>query len=168
MAKKIVTAPARGIADYAASAEGETLEQCRVNAADASLRQYGASDRYARKMIDTFGLNFWRKESTSFKLYQDERAAYMAILKNAGHTNPSQEWSRIIKKADAICNPPEPGGANDTSSLLVRQIDWLKAMYKSGRREEKKAGFTDKEQEIHLSVMKILRETCKINPEDIK
>lgn len=148
--------------------KGETRETLRAQAADLAMRGYGVTTRYAQVMINDFGANFWRKDSPSFKAGQEERAAYLSILKAQGHTNPSQEWGRILKKADAICNPPEPGGANDTSSLLVRQIDWLKTMFKSGRREEKKSGFTDKEKEIHLAVMKILRETCKINPEDIK
>lgn len=146
----------------------ETRESLRKQAADLAMRGYGVTTRYAQRMIKDFGANFWRKDAPKFKDGQEERAAYLSLLKDQGHTNPTQEWGRIIKKADAICNPPEPGGANDTSSLLVRQIDWLKTMYKSGRREEKKAGFTDKEKEIQLAVMKILREIVKINPEDIK
>lgn len=161
---KTITKPA----EIPSAAGADVLAPFRTDAADATLRQYGASDKYARKMIEVFGLNFWRKQSDSFKEYQAERVAYLTILKNANHSNPGQEWQRIINKADLICNPPEPGSANDMSSLLVRQIDWLKSMYKSGRREEKKSGLTDKESEIHLSVAKILRETCGIKPEDIK
>lgn len=165
MAKKVITSPANAAEQQT---EGLTLEQCRKEAADIAMRDYGASLRYARKMVETWGLNFWRKQSEHFKQYQEERLAYIGILKAANHTNPSQEWNRVIEKADAICNPKVPGEANGTSSLHVRQIDWLKAMFKSGRREDKKHGLSDAEKEIHLAVMKILREVCKINPEDIK
>ena len=163
-------APADTGAPVVTTPAGDPLETVRAEAAEAAIVGYGRSLAYAQKMVDVFGIDFWRKASKSFAKYQAEKTKFTGILKAANHSNPSQEWKRILEKAEKICHPPVAGenGANSTNSLLVRQIDWLKAMYKSARREDKKHGLTDKENEIQLAVMKILRESCNIKPEDIK
>lgn len=143
------------------------LKADREESAQKDADSYGAQIKYANKLIEVFGQNFWRKASPSFKVWQEERARYDSTLKEKGHKNPSQALERLIVRADAICNPKE-AKPNTKSTLAERQEKALIEIFKSGRNEEKKVGLDSTEEKAHLLICKILQDVFKKTLSEIK
>lgn len=129
-----------------------SLAESRNAAADANVSAYGATDRYARKLIAEFGTNFWRKASTAFKAWQEESKLYDEALKARNHPNPSQARSRLLKRADEICNPQETGTKGKVG-IKERAVKEAVALYKAIMKEDDKVGLDDAEKRI-LSTLK--------------
>jgi hypothetical protein len=139
-----------------------SLETLRGEAALVGKKSYGADKAYAQMLVDTLGANFWRKDSPKFAEWQAERKLYDAALKAVEHPNPSQAHSRLLKHADAICNPKAPR-ENDTASLRRRTVEDCTAVYKAFKREEKKSGLTKDEETIFLGLCKFMQDSLKMD-----
>ena len=160
MAKKpVVTSPATNIVS--------SLETLRAASALAASTEYGAHKAYAGMLIDTLGANFWRKTSPSFAQWQEERKLYDAALTANEHPNKSQAHSRLLKHADAICNP-KPTRENDPASLRRRTMEECTSIYKAFKREEKKAGLSNDEESILLGLCKFMQDSLKMDLSLIK
>ncbi len=144
----ITTAAATTATNNVSSPVSMSLSTYRAASAEGDAKAYGATRTYAQKLIESFGQNFWRKDSPKFADWQAERKLYDEELKAKNHPNPSQAHKRLLQRADDICNPKESGGANDRKSLTRRAVEESSALYSAFKREEAKAGLDDNEKRI--------------------
>lgn len=122
------------------------LAERRDNAAITGAQAYGANTEYAKGLIEAFGQNFWRKASPSFKAWQEEKARFDESLKARKHPNPSQAQTRLIQKADELCNGKK--GKGEGVTLVTRAIKEACALYRAMAKEEEKVGLDAQEQRI--------------------
>lgn len=118
----------------------QALVAAREAAADALVRGYGETKRYAGALSDEFGSGWYEFKGDNAKPVALEKAAFYTLLKQGGHTNPSVAWGRIVAAAKAADAPEDAGiGANHTRSLSLRLIEELTKLHKAGLKAEGKS-----------------------------
>ena len=118
---------------------------------------------YARKLLEVFGREFWRKASPSFKAWQEERGLYDMALKARNHPNPSVAHARLIKAAEEVSNPDKGKGTRVLKALSVRAKEDAIALYRAFTKEETKVGLDDSEKRIFSGLIKFMTETLRLD-----
>lgn len=136
--------------------EVSPLAALRQGVADGLTRAYGAEREYAKGLNSTMDSGWYNVEAADVsdlaKVVHAEKKALFEVLKAAKHSNPSTVWARVRKtgaelvKAELAAESgdapdggegeEESGGAKHTRSVLLRNMDELKALYKFNKRQD--------------------------------
>jgi hypothetical protein len=134
--------------------EVSPLAALRQGVADGLTRAYGAEREYAKGLNGSMAAGWYNVEAADVsdlaKLVHAEKKALFEVLKAAKHSNPSTVWARVRKtgaelvKAELAAESgdapdgegEESGGAKHTRSVLLRNMDELKALYKFNKRQD--------------------------------
>ena len=139
----------------------QQVADARAEFVSSVSSNYGAGRQYAAMLVGSLGTE-WTELAHDAKgpagdAMREERDALYALLKAAGHSNPSVKWKQIKGYALELLKKDEPktegegsGKAKHTRSPQLRYVEDLTGLYKMGKREAK--NLSEAQREVHTLV----------------
>ena len=143
----------------------QQVADARAEFVSSVSSNYGAGRQYAAMLVGSLGTE-WTELAHDAKgpagdAMREERDALYALLKAAGHSNPSVKWKQIKGYALDLLKAEEPkvdgeadsegsGKAKHTRSPQLRYVEDLTGLYKMGKREAK--NLSEAQREVHTLV----------------
>ena len=139
----------------------QQVADARAEFVSSVSSNYGAGRQYAAMLVGSLGTE-WTELAHDAKgpagdAMREERDALYALLKAAGHSNPSVKWKQIKGYALELLKKDEPKAegegsdkAKHTRSPQLRYVEDLTGLYKMGKREMK--NLSDAQREVHTLV----------------
>ena len=122
--------------------EDATILDLINNVADSVKRKYGATKALAVKLCDTLPAEWYNVEHSD---QSEEAKPTLAVaqlfrdtLRNAGHKNPSVEWTRVRNEGRVFAEgaPESEGAGAKKRTLKLRLIEELTKLHKAGLAEK--------------------------------